>query len=178
MEIGAKIYRLRVGHGLTQEELAARCELSKGYISQLERDLTSPSIATLCDILECLGTTPSEFFSESGGEKVVFRKDDLFTTEYESGATVQWLVPNSQKNDMEPIMVTINPGGSTEEDEPHSGEEYGYVLQGTVQLHLGSRKIAVHKGDSFYYSPDETHYITNESKRPAQLLWISTPPSF
>ena len=63
MEIGSKIKRLRVRLGLTQEELAARTELTKGFISQLERDITSPSIATLMDILESLGTNVSEFFS-------------------------------------------------------------------------------------------------------------------
>ena len=56
MDIGKKIKELRVAKGLTQEELADRSELSKGFISQLERDLTSPSIATLMDILQCLGT--------------------------------------------------------------------------------------------------------------------------
>ena len=64
MEIGSKIKRLRVRLGLTQEELAARTELTKGFISQLERDITSPSIATLMDILEALGTNVSEFFSD------------------------------------------------------------------------------------------------------------------
>ena len=54
MEIGSKIKALRIVNGLTQEELADRAELSKGFISQLERDLTSPSIATLSDILQCL----------------------------------------------------------------------------------------------------------------------------
>ena len=56
MEIGKKIKELRTLKGLTQEELADRAELSKGFISQLERDLTSPSITTLMDILQCLGT--------------------------------------------------------------------------------------------------------------------------
>ena len=55
MDIGSKIKELRVVKGLTQEELADRAELSKGFISQVERDLTSPSIATLSDILQCLG---------------------------------------------------------------------------------------------------------------------------
>ena len=59
MDIGSKLKELRVLKGLTQEELADRAELSKGFISQLERDLTSPSIATLIDILQCLGTTIS-----------------------------------------------------------------------------------------------------------------------
>lgn len=61
MNIGEKIKRLRKKNGLTQEELADRCELTKGFISQIERDLTSPSIATLVDILESLGTNLQEF---------------------------------------------------------------------------------------------------------------------
>ena len=56
MDIGKKIRELRIQIGLTQEELADRAELSKGFISQVERNLTSPSIATLTDILQCLGT--------------------------------------------------------------------------------------------------------------------------
>ena len=64
MEIGQRIKQLRVMKGLTQEELADRAELSKGFISQVERDLTSPSIATLMDILQCLGVSVSEFFTE------------------------------------------------------------------------------------------------------------------
>ena len=57
MNIGEKLKELRIQRNLTQEELADRCELSKGFISQLERDLASPSIATLKDILECLGSS-------------------------------------------------------------------------------------------------------------------------
>ena len=57
MEIGERLRELRIQRGLTQEELADRCELSKGFISQVERELASPSIATLKDMLECLGVT-------------------------------------------------------------------------------------------------------------------------
>lgn len=63
MNIGNKIRELRIEKNLTQEELANRAELSKGFISQLERNLTSPSIATLIDILQCLGTNLTEFFA-------------------------------------------------------------------------------------------------------------------
>ena len=71
MDIGKKIKELRVAKGLTQEELADRSELSKGFISQVERNLTSPSIATLTDILQCLGFTIGEFFSEEPEEQIV-----------------------------------------------------------------------------------------------------------
>ena len=78
MEIGSKIKALRIVNGLTQEELADRAELSKGFISQLERDLTSPSIATLSDILQCLGVSVSEFFAEDSDEQIVFADEDYF----------------------------------------------------------------------------------------------------
>ena len=78
MEIGQRIKQLRVMKGLTQEELADRAELSKGFISQVERDLTSPSIATLMDILQCLGVSVSEFFTEEPEEQIVFTKEDYF----------------------------------------------------------------------------------------------------
>mgnify|MGYP006376251923 CR=1 FL=1 len=62
MDLGGKIKQMRNQKGLTQEELADRCELTKGYISQLENNLNSPSIATLTDILSALGSNLSEFF--------------------------------------------------------------------------------------------------------------------
>ena len=179
MEIGDKIRRLRVAKQLTQEELANRCELSKGFISQLENDLTSPSIATLIDILDILGTNLTEFFSEDTNEKIAFSKDDMFETENEElKYNLMGLVPNAQKNDMEPIMITIKPGGQYIEEEPHEGEEFGYVLSGAIYLHLGEKKVKVRKGESFYFKPKANHYISNAGKISAKVIWISTPPSF
>ena len=60
--IGNQLKNLRKQAGLTQQELADRTELTKGFISQLERGQVSPSIVTLLDLIECLGTTPSDFF--------------------------------------------------------------------------------------------------------------------
>ena len=74
MDIGNKLKELRVLKGLTQEELADRSELSKGFISQLERNLTSPSITTLMDILQCLGTSIGEFFNDSENRTILLRK--------------------------------------------------------------------------------------------------------
>ena len=72
MKIGKKIKQIRLQQGLTQEELADRCELSKGFISQLEHDSTSPSISTLIDILTALGTTLDQFFQKEKREQFVF----------------------------------------------------------------------------------------------------------
>ena len=77
MDIGEKLRQLRLQRNLTQEEMADHCELSKGFISQVERNLASPSIATLTDMLECLGSDLKEFFSDRSDEKIVFSRDDM-----------------------------------------------------------------------------------------------------
>lgn len=179
MQIGEKIKRLRVEKQLTQEELANRCELSKGFISQVERDLTSPSIATLTDILDVLGTDLTGFFSEDEQEKVVFTKDDMFEKSDEKlKYSLMWLVSNAQKNSMEPIIISLEPGGQYIEDEPHEGEEFGYVISGTITLLLGNKKYKVKKGESFYFKANTNHNVSNSGKVAAKFIWISTPPSF
>ena len=177
MDIGNKLKELRVLKGLTQEELADRSELSKGFISQLERNLTSPSITTLMDILQCLGTSIGEFFNEAPDEQIVFGKQDYFVkedTEYKN--EIKWIIPNAQKNTIEPIYLTLQAGGSTCPDTPHEGEEFGYVLQGAVSIHLGNKTYKAKNGESFYYTADKTHFLS--SKNGATLIWVSSPPSF
>ena len=177
MNIGQKLKELRVLKGLTQEELADRAELSKGFISQLERDLTSPSIATLTDILQCLGTTLNEFFTEDVEEQIVFGVEDYFVKKDEElWNTIQWIIPNAQKNIMEPILLTLEKGGATYPDTPHEGEEFGYVLQGSIVIHVGAKSYRAKKGESFYFTPDKQHYLT--SKAGAVIIWVSSPPSF
>ena len=148
MQIGEKIKNLRIKNSLTQEELANRSELTKGFISQLERDLTSPSIATLVKENE----------------------------EYRN--TISWIIPNAQKNAMEPILVEIEAGGKTKDIDPHEGEEFGYVLSGSIMLHIGMENYRVKKGESFYYKPGKKHHLSNYGKVKATIIWVSTPPIF
>lgn len=179
MNIGDKIKRIRIKNDLTQEELADRCELTKGFISQVERDLTSPSIATLVDILEGLGTNFKDFFNERIDEKIVFKKEDAFVRDNEDlKYKLEWIIPNAQKNMMEPILINIDAGGKTKEDFPHEGEEFGYVLEGSIYIHIGKDKYKVDKEESFYFKANSNHYVSNGGKTNAKIIWVSTPPSF
>ena len=178
MNIGENLKRLRIANSLTQQELADRCELTKGYISQLERDLTSPSIATLTDILECLGTDLGSFFNEAIDSKIVFKEDDVFVKESYDNYKINWIIPNAQKYKMEPILVELGSNARTKEDEPHEGEEFGYVLAGTILLNYGNKTYKVKKGESFYIKTNKTHFIENTSKNPASVIWVCTPPNF
>ena len=177
MDIGPKIKRLRIRNGLTLAELASRCELTTGFLSQLERDLASPSIATLEDILEALGTSLSEFFQEEREEKVVFREEDFFIDERDD-CTIRWMVPNTQKNKMEPILLELPSGGQSFPSGPHAGEEFGYVVKGSVTLVIGEQETTVRAGETFYLDGRQEHCLRNDRKTTAQILWVSTPPLF
>ena len=180
MDIGEKLRKLRLQRNLTQEEMADRCELSKGFISQVERNLASPSIATLTDMLEALGSSLTEFFSERGDEKAVFSQGDMFVKEDEAllKGSITWLVPTAQKNAMEPILVALGEGGCTQEMPPHEGAEFGYVFQGAVTLLIDGKQHRVRAGESFCLHPTANHLIRNDGRREARFLWVSTPPNF
>ena len=177
-EIGKRIRDLRKQNGLTQQELADRAELTKGFISQLERGQVTPSLPTLLDLVECLGLTPADFFKEASEGKIVFQEKDYFEKVDDSGNKTEWVVPSAQSNQMEPVLVTIVPHGKLPLDEPHNGEEFGYVLSGRIVLYREETRYEVRAGESFYYEADRPHRIENPGNRPAKLLWVSTPPSF
>ncbi|MBM6678172.1 helix-turn-helix transcriptional regulator [Faecalicoccus pleomorphus] len=177
MKIGAKIKELRTRNGLTLEELASRSELTKGFLSQLERDLTSPSISTLEDILEALGTNLSEFFQSTPEQQIIFGKNDFFVDERDEH-TVEWIVPNAQKNEMEPIRITIHPGCTSFIMKANEGQEFGYVLNGQVELVIGKKVYSMKAKDTFYLNGARSHFIRNKGKKDAVLLWIATPPMF
>lgn len=176
--IAAKIKQLRKQNGLTQQELADRAELTKGYISQLESGLVSPSMITLFDLIECLGSKPSEFFKESDQTHIVYKENDTFIKTDSEGNTIQWLVPSAQRNQMEPVLLTILPKHALSQDNPHNGEEFGFIISGKITVHYGDNAFEAKAGDSFYYEADKIHSIENKSNKNAVLLWISTPPSF
>ena len=177
MKIGKKIKKLRNLCNLTQEELANRTELTKGYISQLENDLVEPSISTLEDIVNALGTNLGDFFKDEKLEQVVFTTSDYFEKE-SAGYQIKWLVPNAQKNEMEPILIELKKGKKSMEIDPHDGEEFGYVIHGKITLMNGDEEYEVKKGETFYLKGNLPHYIVNKHDTLAKVIWVSTPPIF
>ncbi len=180
MKIGHKLKRLRIVNSFTQEELASRTDLSKGFISQIENDTASPSIATLEDILEVLGTTPTEFFCDiDNHEKVVYTKSDrVLTPNSNDKYQVELLIPGSGKRKMDPVLVTIEPNEESFTDHVHEGEELGILLKGKVDLKLEDETYSLRQGDCFYFSANKKHSIINTGKQTAKILWVVTPPIF
>ena len=112
-----------------------------------------------------------------GGAILLINKP-LNWTSFQVVNKVSWLISNSQKNNMEPIMVEIQPAGLYIDESSHEGEEFGYVLLGQIEVQVGKRLYKVRKGESFYYRSNVDHRISNPYKKTAQLLMVSTPPSF
>lgn len=150
MDVGKKLKALRLGNNLTQDELASRLELTKGFISLLENNKTSPSMSTLFNILEVLGTDVHDFFSKENDQVVTFKEEDFYEKEDDDlKHMIYWIVPNAVKYEMEPIMIKLQPGGQSIIDQPHPGEEFGYVLEGIVTLYLNKKNTPLKKVKHF-----------------------------
>lgn len=179
MKIGEKLKRLRQANSLTQEELANRAYLTKGFISQLERDQTSPSIATLKDILDVLGVSLADFFRDLSPERVVYPVSARRLTSNSTEAVrVEVLVPEAQSRLMDPVLVTVAPGASLPRQGPHEGEEFGLVLKGTALLKLDNLTFKVKQHECFYFRADREHTLENPGKQELKILWVVTPPIF
>ncbi|WP_342463135.1 XRE family transcriptional regulator [Ureibacillus sp. FSL K6-8385] len=176
MQIGKKIKALRIKKGLTQEELGERTDLTKGYISQLERDLNSPSIDTLFTILEVLGSTPKEFFDDDFEEqKIVYAEEDQ--TSYlddEKKYEIKWLIPASNDKEMEPVIITFQKGGEYKQFEPSPAETFIYVLKGRIRVVLGEEEFYAVEGNSVYYEATNNHQIFNANDGESRILLVAT----
>ena len=177
MDIGTKIKALRLKNNLTLRELASRCELTTGFLSQLEHNVSSPSIQTLENIIEALGSSLKDFFNDTEENKMVFNKDDFYIHETQD-YTIKWIIPDAQKRQMEPIIININPHSKSLVLRPHNGEEFGFVLKGKAKLIYGKKELNLSSGQTFYLEGNRTHYIENRSDELVSILWVSTPPSF
>jgi transcriptional regulator with XRE-family HTH domain len=178
MKIGERIRNLRQLSNLTQEELAERANLTKGFISQIERDLTSISLDSLVQILDALDENIPDFFRGSAEEKIVYRQKDRVHIEKEKIERFELMIPGSTNRRLEPILLTLRQGQVTPKERPHEGEEFGFVLRGRVTLRFGKEALKLKKGECFYLSAEKEHWLQNTSSKEAIILWISSPPSF
>lgn len=177
--LGEKIRNLRHKIGLTQGDLAERSDLTKGFISQVENGNTSPSIDTMEALVTALGTNMSDFFKEEINEPIVYQYEEAFSVLFEQlNSKIHWIVPNAQKNQMEPVIMELFKKGKSKIYNPFEGEAFGYVLQGKIKLIYGDEEYEIGQGDSFYFEASKSHLIENSTKEVARVLWVLTPPNF
>jgi len=177
MQIGKKIKQLRLKKGLTQEELGERTDLTKGFISQLERELNSPSIETLFSILNVLGSKPKDFFDDDDHSrtKVVFSEEEqTISLDEEKKYKLHWLISESNDNEMEPVLISLGVGGQFKQFEPSLSETFIYVLQGKVSLTLGKQNYIASAGESLYFEASDNHLLQNAADDAAKVIYVVT----
>lgn len=179
MDIGEKIRNMRLKLGLTQEELAERSDLTKGFISQLERDTTSPSVDTLENIVTALGTNLSAFFQETLKPPVVHPMvDAVMLRDEQRGQRQYFLIAGAQQLAMEPVFLELDRKGCSRSYPPYEGEIFGFVLSGHLSLYLGEEEHVLETEDSFYFEANDEFYVENRGKGQARLIWVMSPPNF
>ena len=177
-ELGKKIKSLRLTSELTQEELANRAKLTKGFISQVENENfeTSISLDSLSDILDALGVSLSDFFKDTKEPQIVYTKSERIQIENTGAKSFEILIPGSTNNEMDPILVELSAGEQLEKADPHPGEQFGYVLKGTLTLIKNKKEYEIKKYDCFYFTSDEHHQLLNRSDKTCMFIWVVTPP--
>lgn len=181
--VGTEIRQLRKARGLTLTDLSAKTGLSIGYLSQVERNLSAPSVKSLHDIGRALGVSVSWFFPAGGGgaddeRDIVVRAAHRRSLSYDDRIRDYLLSPNLA-GQLELILSRFAPGASSG-DEPytHDGEEGGLVIAGQFELWVGDRHFLLQEGDSFTFASTTPHRYRNPGDVETVVVWAITPPSF
>lgn len=175
--MGDRIKKRRESLNIQAAELANSIGVSASLISQIERAKAYPSILTLKKIADALHVTVGELIGEQSSlnsHPVVKQGEKKFVKENKTGTRSYLLSHHDQSKLMDPFLLEFQEGADSSDimTTRNPGQEYCYVIQGSFQIEIGGAKYMIKEGDSFYFTSDENHLITNNHKGNAQLLWI------
>lgn len=185
--VGREIRDLRKVRGLTLSSLAALCDKSVGYLSQVERGITKPSVGSLQDISDALGVHVGWFFQPAPVEdtaeaRYVVRAGARRRLTYSRLSGTDYLgmrdelLSSNLGGQMAMVMTRYAPGASSGDDfDNHDGEEAGYVQSGLLQIHLGEDVFLLHKGDSFSFPSNLPHRYSNPGEDETIVIFSITP---
>lgn len=179
MELGDKIRSLRQKQKTSIEQLSVKTGLSKGLISQIERDITGPSVASLWKISKALNVTMNYFFDEYADFNQVVHKDERKKILMRKGGRVYELLSPDLKKQIEMLWIEIQPHEQKEDELiSHDGEECGVVLKGTLRVISGEKIYDLVEGDSIYLDSTIPHKYLNMGDEASISVWSMVPPSF
>jgi transcriptional regulator with XRE-family HTH domain len=180
IQLGPRIRSLRQGRGITLRELAERAGVTESFLSQVEREVTSPSIATVQRIARGLDLAIAELFVEDAPLGRLVRRSERRRIAYPGLGAIDEFLTSNMSGRLQVILSTIDPGGGTG-DEPYShdsDEEVVIVMSGQLELWVGDERHVLDEGDAITYSSRLAHRNVNNGDRPAVVLFCVTPPSF
>jgi transcriptional regulator with XRE-family HTH domain len=182
--LGDKVRSLRKKLGMTQKELAEQVGLTPSFISQLEKNLISPSLDSLLRLSEKLDTQPIYFLTDeqSGPWQKMIIKPKERQEVHLKGAKVaevklQLLVSDVLNRRMEPYLVSLKKGGKINGNLfNHRGDGFAYVMEGDVEVEIQGEKQVLRQGDSIYIGSTAPSRWINTSKGETVLFWVLSPP--
>jgi len=178
LSIGSKIRQVRESKGISIKEVSQKTNLSSSFISQAERDLVSPSIASLREIAKALNVPIFYFFDDDINGHVVRKNNRRKFSMPDSKITYELLSPDLNR-EMEIVLITLAKGQYTfEHPFSHEGEESACCIKGRVEVTLGLEKYTLEEGDAIYFKCDIPHRFHNVGEDEAKVLCSITPPSF
>lgn len=181
INIGEKIKELRKEKGMSIAELANKAELSPGLISQIERNMVTPSIVSLWKIAQSLQVSIGYFFDEETKDitnPVVKKRERKRIVVSNNNAIYELLSPDLNRK-IEFLYITIKPGDySTKDFVVHEGEECGIVIKGKLMVKMKDRDFILEEGDSIYFDSTIPHRYINIGDEVCESIWAMTPPSF
>lgn len=168
-KVGARIRKLRHARGMSLQVLAARTSLSVGFISQIERGISSPSLKALTSLADALDVSLSQFFvpprADTTSGKIVVRTGTRGRLSAWRSGIYKHLLTSDTPSRFSFFLMTMDPGASSgTELYAHQGEEAGLVIQGRLRLTVGNRKWTLFRGDSFHFASDRPHRFENPSR--------------
>ena len=181
--VGAEIRRLRKLRKLTLEALGQATGLSVGYLSQVERNKSSPTVKALFDISHALGVTINWFFhegpmNERDEDRFVVRGNRRRSIRYDTGIVDELLNTKAVKS-FEFLMSSFPPGCDFEEAPySHEGEECGVVIEGRLQIQIDSVEYELRAGDSFSFPSTLKHRYSNPGDEETRVIWCTSPPTY
>ncbi len=182
MSLGERIKRNRNEKGLSLRDLAGRVDLSASFLSQIEQGKASPSIENLKKIANCLDVRVSYLIEDDEAKKNtdVMRKNERHVIEsIDSNTKISLLTSSDIEKNMEPILYEIAPGGESGRDYyTHPGEEFIFILEGTLEIYINEMAHSLNEGDSLYFKSTQKHRFVNNGDRVAKAIWVVTPPTF
>lgn len=180
LQLGPRIRSLRHARRVTLRELAERAGVTESFLSQVERGVASPSIATVQRIARALGQSIAELFAADERAGSVVRVDDRRRVVYQGLGAVDEFLTRATDGRLQVILSTIQPGGGTG-DEPYthdSDEEVVVVLSGVLDLWVGDEHYVLREGDAITFPSRLPHWNMNQGDVPVTVLFCLTPPSF
>jgi transcriptional regulator with XRE-family HTH domain len=180
VDLGARIRSLRLARRATLRQLAAQAAVTESFLSQVERGVASPSIASVQRIARALDTSIAELFAVDESTGTVVRVRDRRKIVYQGLGAVDEFLTRGTDGRLQVIYSTIEPGGGTgDEAYTHdSDEEVVVVLEGSLDLWVGPEHYRLAAGDAVTHSSRIPHRNTNPGPGVARVLFCITPPSF